>query len=71
MLQPKAKKVLARLRLLQMNNAIFMKADTATAELLKTVDPYVSFGYPSREQVEVHHRNLRSLVCTDHLIHRS
>merc|ERR1711865_240284 len=51
-LEPKAKKVLARLRLLQMNNAIFMKADAASAELLKTVDPYVSFGYPSRKQVE-------------------
>eukprot|EP00656_Telonema_subtile_P017758 TRINITY_DN19572_c0_g1_i2.p1 TRINITY_DN19572_c0_g1~~TRINITY_DN19572_c0_g1_i2.p1 ORF type:complete len:172 (+),score=52.32 TRINITY_DN19572_c0_g1_i2:299-814(+) len=51
-LEPRAKKVLARLRLLQMNQGIFMKADKDSAEILRKVDPYVSFGYPSAAMVE-------------------
>ena len=51
--QPKAKKVLASLRLLQMNQGVFIKADKRACEMLKQVDPYVSFGYPSPEVIEV------------------
>merc|ERR1712159_959125 len=46
-LEPKAKRVLGTLRLLQMNQGVFMKADKKACQLLKQVDPYVSFGYPS------------------------
>eukprot|EP00658_Telonema_sp_P-2_P018401 TRINITY_DN17222_c0_g1_i3.p1 TRINITY_DN17222_c0_g1~~TRINITY_DN17222_c0_g1_i3.p1 ORF type:complete len:246 (+),score=76.28 TRINITY_DN17222_c0_g1_i3:106-843(+) len=51
-LEPKAKRALKKLRLLDMNNGVFMKADKASAELLRSVDPYVSFGYPSASMVE-------------------
>jgi len=51
-LEPKAKRVLGTLRLLQMNQGVFMKADKKVCQLLKQVDPYVSFGYPSAKMIE-------------------
>ncbi|VEU20667.1 DEKNAAC101630 [Brettanomyces naardenensis] len=44
---PKPRKVLQLLRLNQINTATFVKVTKATLELLKLVDPYVAYGYPS------------------------
>ncbi len=44
---PKPRKILQLLRLLQINAGVFVKVTKATRELLKLVEPYVAYGYPS------------------------
>lgn len=44
---PKPRKVLQLLRLNQINSATFVKVTKATTELLKLIEPYVAYGYPS------------------------
>ncbi|CAH6721860.1 60S ribosomal protein L7 [[Candida] jaroonii] len=44
---PKPRKVLQLLRLTQINAGVFVKITKATSELLKLVEPYVAYGYPS------------------------
>lgn len=44
---PKPRKVLQLLRLLQINAGVFVRLTKATAELLRLVEPYVAYGYPS------------------------
>lgn len=44
---PKPRKVLQLLRLLQINAGTFVRLTKATSELLKLVEPYVAYGYPS------------------------
>ena len=48
---PKPRKILQLLRLLQINNAIFVKLTKATSEMLKIVEPYIAYGYPSVKTV--------------------
>ncbi|ODV97705.1 hypothetical protein PACTADRAFT_212 [Pachysolen tannophilus NRRL Y-2460] len=44
---PKPRKVLQLLRLLQINAGVFVRVTKATSELLRLVEPYVAYGYPS------------------------
>ncbi|GMM32708.1 ribosomal 60S subunit protein L7A [Saccharomycopsis crataegensis] len=44
---PKPRKIMQLLRLLQINAGVFIKVTKATRELLKLVEPYVAYGYPS------------------------
>ncbi|ODV57860.1 60S ribosomal uL30 domain-containing protein [Ascoidea rubescens DSM 1968] len=44
---PKPRKVLQLLRLLQINAGVFVRVTKATSELLKLIEPYVAYGYPS------------------------
>jgi len=44
---PKPRKTLQLLRLLQINNGVFIKATRATTEMLKIVEPWVAYGYPN------------------------
>jgi len=46
-MHPRPRKVLQLLRLRQINNGVFVKLNKSTLELLRIVDPYVSWGYPS------------------------
>lgn len=48
---PKPRKVLQLLRLNQINTGVFVKVTKATTELLKLVEPYVAYGYPSYHTV--------------------
>lgn len=48
---PKPRKVLQLLRLLQVDNGVFIRLTKATAELLKIVEPYIAFGYPNLASV--------------------
>lgn len=48
---PKPRKILQLLRLLQLNNGVFVKLTKATAEMLKIVEPYIGYGYPSLKTV--------------------
>lgn len=48
---PKPRKVLQLLRLVQINSGTFVKVTKATTELLKLIEPYVAYGYPSYSTV--------------------
>jgi len=49
---PKTKKILQLLRLRQINNGVFLRVNTASLGLLKYVEPFVAFGYPSLKSVK-------------------
>ena len=42
---PKPRKILQLLRLLQINNGVFVKATKATQQMLRLVEPYIAYGY--------------------------
>ncbi|KAI9259666.1 ribosomal protein L30, ferredoxin-like fold domain-containing protein [Phascolomyces articulosus] len=48
---PKPRKVLQLFRLLQINNAVFVRANKATMEMLQLVLPYVTYGEPNLKTV--------------------
>jgi large subunit ribosomal protein L7e len=50
-ISPKVRKVLEIFRLLQIHNAVFVKINKATTNMLKLIQPYVAFGYPSVDTV--------------------
>ncbi|EAN30585.1 60S ribosomal protein L7-2 [Theileria parva strain Muguga] len=50
-LTPKPKLTLRLFRLLQLHNGVFVKLNKATVEMLKLVNPYVTYGYPSLSTV--------------------
>ena len=50
-LHPKTRKVLQLLRLRQIHNAVFVKINKATVNMLRLVEPYVAWGYPNVKTV--------------------
>ena len=48
---PKPRKVLQLLRLLQINNGVFIKLTKATQEMLQIVQPYITYGEPNLKSV--------------------
>jgi len=50
-LHPKPRKILQLLRLRQINNGTFVKLTKATSEMLRLVEPYVTYGYPTQKTV--------------------
>ncbi|GAB5589361.1 60S ribosomal protein L7 [Umbelopsis nana] len=48
---PKPRKVLQLLRLLQINNGVFLRLTHATAQMLQLVEPYVAYGTPNLKTV--------------------
>jgi len=48
---PKPRKILQLLRLLQINNGVFIRLSKATSEMLTIVNPYIAFGYPNLKSV--------------------
>jgi large subunit ribosomal protein L7e len=54
-IDPKKRKTLQLLRLLQINNGVFIRLTKATLEMLKIVEPYIAYGYPSL-------KNIRELI---------
>merc|ERR1711887_412304 len=50
-MHPKTKKILQIMRLRQMNMGVFMKISKAATEMLKRVEPYISYGYPNLKSV--------------------
>lgn len=48
---PKVRKVLQLFRLLQINNGVFVKLNKATINMIRIVEPYVAYGYPSLKTV--------------------
>jgi len=49
---PKTKKILQLLRLLQIQNGVFMKVNKATMNMLRQAEPYVTWGYPNLKTVK-------------------
>ena len=48
---PKVKKTLRLLRLRQIHNAVFVRLNKATMEMLRLVEPYIAYGYPNLKLV--------------------
>jgi len=48
---PKVKKTLQLLRLRQINNGVFVKLNKASLNMLRLVEPYVSWGYPNLKTI--------------------
>merc|ERR1711957_43669 len=51
-LSPKPRKVLQLLRLKQLHNGVFLKVNKPILQMLKLVQPYVTYGYPSLKTVK-------------------
>jgi len=49
---PKVKKILQLLRLRQIHNGVFVKLNSATIKMLRLVEPYIAYGYPSQKTVK-------------------
>jgi len=50
-LHPKPKKIMQLLRLRQINSAVFVRLNKATLQMLKLIEPYVTYGYPNLKTV--------------------
>jgi len=50
-IDPKKRKTLQLLRLLQINNGVFVRLTKATIEMLRIVEPFVAYGYPNLKSV--------------------
>merc|ERR1712194_825083 len=49
---PKAKKVMQLFRLRQIHNATLVKLNESTVRMLRLIEPYVTYGYPTRTTSE-------------------
>jgi len=50
-LSPKVRTIMRLLRLNQIFNGVFIKVNRATLNMLKLVEPYVTYGYPNRKSI--------------------
>ncbi|SJX63859.1 probable 60s ribosomal protein L7 subunit [Sporisorium reilianum f. sp. reilianum] len=48
---PKPRKILQLLRLLQINNGVFVRLTKATSQMLQLVQPYVTYGAPNLKTI--------------------
>ncbi len=48
---PKVKKILQLLRLRQIHNGVFVRVNAATIKMLRLVEPFIAYGYPSLKSV--------------------
>ncbi|CCJ29882.1 unnamed protein product [Pneumocystis jirovecii] len=48
---PKPKKILQLFRLLQINNGVFIRMTKATANMLRLIEPYVTYGEPNLKSI--------------------
>lgn len=48
---PKPRKILQLLRLLQINNGVFVKVTKATQQMLRLVEPYITYGEPNLKSI--------------------
>jgi large subunit ribosomal protein L7e len=49
---PKTRKILQLLRLRQVHNGVFVKLNKATGNMLRLVEPYITYGTPSLKSVK-------------------
>ena len=53
---PKPRKILQLLRLLQINNGVFIKVTKATSQMLQLVQPYIAYGFVHSQTRFASHR---------------
>ncbi|BDA49494.1 60S ribosomal protein L7 [Coccomyxa sp. Obi] len=51
-MHPKTRKILQLLRLRQIHNGIFIRMNKATINMLRRVEPYITWGYPNLKTVK-------------------
>merc|ERR1719473_1994996 len=71
-MHPKTRKIMNLMRLNQMNIGVFMKVSKAATEMLKRVEPYLSYGYPTLKSVrDLVDKGLgkHGIVCMEDLVH--
>ena len=51
-IEPKARKILRLFRLLQIHNAVFVRNTVATMNMLRVIEPWVTYGAPSRTTIK-------------------
>ena len=49
---PKVKKILQLFRLRQLHNGVFVRVNAATIKMLRLVEPYIAYGYPSLKTIK-------------------
>ena len=49
---PKVKKILQLLRLRQINNGVFVRVNAATTKMLRLVEPFIAYGYPTLKSIK-------------------
>jgi large subunit ribosomal protein L7e len=49
---PKERKILSLFRLFRMGHAVFIKNNKATMNMLRRIEPYVTYGFPSRKTIK-------------------
>lgn len=50
-IHPKVRKILKLLRLRQIHNAVFVRLNKASINMLRLVEPYIAYGYPNLKTV--------------------
>merc|ERR1719174_2055163 len=50
-LAPKPKKILQLLRLRQLHKGVFVKLNKATWNMIRIIEPFVTFGFPTRDTI--------------------
>jgi len=50
-LNPKVTRILRLLRLRQLHNGVFVRVNKASINMLRRVEPYITYGYPSRDNI--------------------
>jgi len=51
-IHPKPRKVLQLFRLRQIGNAVFVRLNKATLNMLRLIEPYVAYGYPNLKTIK-------------------
>lgn len=51
-LHPTTRKILQLLRLRQIHNGVFLRVNKATVNMLRKVEPYITYGYPNLKTVK-------------------
>merc|ERR1711997_154381 len=51
-LSPKPKKTLQLLRLRQIGNAVFVRLNAASLQMLRICDPFIAWGYPTQKTIK-------------------
>lgn len=50
-MNPQCRKILQLLRLRQLHNGVFVRINRATINMIRKVEPYVAYGYPTRKTI--------------------
>jgi large subunit ribosomal protein L7e len=50
-MDPKPRKVLTLLRLRQLHNGVFIRLNKATIQMIRLIEPFITYGYPNKESI--------------------